>query len=146
MSNAFFDNVRNLVVGDAAAAHTLPVFETATLKAHLVDAADYTLSTATHQDEADITNAGLMTAGGTSTLANITGGAVGVGVIDCDDILWTSVTGDQAEYIIVWEDTGGADTTDPLICVFDTTNTGLPVTPSGGNITAIVNSSGLFSF
>lgn len=137
MANAFYTNLRNLVVGNGT--HTLPDFDTDTLKAQLIDAGVYTYSAA-HQDEADLS--GDLS---TTTLTSVTAGTVGVGVVDCDDIVFSTVSGAESEYIVIYQDTG-TTTTSPLICIFDTTNTGLPVTPSGGDITAIVSASGLFSF
>jgi hypothetical protein len=54
-------------------------------------------------------------------------------VFDADDITLTAVTGDQFESIVVYRDTGTESTSD-LIAFFDTA-TGLPFTPSGGDIT-----------
>jgi hypothetical protein len=42
------------------------------------------------------------------------------------------VTGDQSEALVIYKDTGMASTS-PLIAYIDTA-TGLPYTPSGGNI------------
>jgi len=138
MANSFYDNILDLALGNGT--HTMPDMDTDTLRANLIDAGVYTLNTATHQDEADL--AGVTKE---ATLATVTVGVVGVGVVDCDDIVFSAVAGAESEYIVIFQDTATASTS-PLICVFDTTNTGLPVTPSGGDITAIVNASGLFSF
>jgi len=137
MANQFYENYLNLALGNGT--HTLPDLDTDTIRANLIDAGVYTLNTATHQDEADL--AGVIKE---ATLATVTVGSVGVGVVDCDDIVFSSVAGAESEYIVIFQDTATASTS-PLICVFDTTNTGLPVTPSGGDITAIVNALGLYT-
>jgi hypothetical protein len=73
----------------------------------------------------------------TSTaLANKTGT---LGVFDADDITMTAVTGISAEAIVLFLDTGTAATSS-LICYLDTGVSGLPVTPSGGNISIIFDS------
>lgn len=97
-----------------------------TLKAVLVDTADYTFSAA-HDFLDDVPSGARV--GTPQTLASKT---VTDGVFDAADITFTSVTGDQCEAIIIYEDSGSEATSD-LICYIDTA-TGLPVTPNGGNI------------
>lgn len=55
------------------------------------------------------------------------------GIFDADDVTFTSVTGDQSEALVIYRDTG-VESTSKLIA-FISEATGLPVTPSGGNIT-----------
>ena len=55
------------------------------------------------------------------------------GVADADDVTFLTVTGPQSGAIIIYHDTG-LDATASLIAYIDTA-TGLPVTPSGGDIT-----------
>ena len=100
-----------------------------TVKVHLVDAADYTVNLGTHDFENDITDAGIVSTA-TVTITGTTGGA-----LTANNTTFTSVTGDVCEALVLWVDTGGADTTDPLIAYFDTFSAGMPVTPNGGNIT-----------
>jgi cyanophycinase-like exopeptidase len=64
------------------------------------------------------------------------------GVFDTADFVWSSVSGDQSEAVILWDDT---QTNDRLIAFYDTGITGMPVTPNGGNINVTVNASGWFS-
>jgi hypothetical protein len=108
------------------------------VKALLVDAADYTYS-ATHQFLSDVAGAGRVA----------TSGALGSktfvsGVFDSADPTFSAVSGDQSEIIILFVDTGVAGTS-PLIAYYDTGITGIPVTPSGGDINVIVNASGWFA-
>lgn len=98
-----------------------------TLKAVLVDTADYTFSAA-HDFLDDVPSGARV--GTPQTLASKT---VTDGVFDAADITFTSVTGDQCEAIIIYEDSGSEATSD-LICYIDTAASGLPVTPNGGNI------------
>lgn len=55
------------------------------------------------------------------------------GVADAADMTLTSVTGDQFESIVIYKDSG-TESTSNLIAFIDTA-TGLPFTPSGGDIT-----------
>lgn len=55
------------------------------------------------------------------------------GVADADDVTVSTVTGDQFESVVIYRHTG-TDSTSNLIAFIDTA-TGLPGTPSGGDIT-----------
>ena len=110
-----------------------------TIKVQLVDTADYTLDLVNHDFYDDITAAGRV---GTAT-AVTTPTVTGAGVFDADDVTLVTVTGDQAELLIIFKDTG-VEATSPLIAAFDTA-TGLPVTPGGGNIPITWDVAGIFS-
>lgn len=56
------------------------------------------------------------------------------GAFDADDVVVSTVTGDQFESFILYDDTPGTEATKDLIVFFDTA-TGLPLTPNGGDIT-----------
>jgi len=122
MANALYDSGRQKVLEGAIA------WLTDTIKAVLVDSGQYTISLATHTSLNDIP-AGARIA----TSAALTGKTTTGGVADANDVTFTGVTGVTSEYVIVYKDSGVA-TTSWLICCFDTA-TGLPVTPSGGDIT-----------
>jgi len=98
-----------------------------TIKAVLVDLADYTFSAA-HEDLADVASAGRVATSGALASKTVTGG-----VFDAADITWSSVSGDQSEAIVIYIDTG-TEATSRLILFLDTGVTGLPVTPNGGDI------------
>lgn len=55
------------------------------------------------------------------------------GTADADDITISSVSGDEAERLIIYQHTG-VDSTSPLVLSIDTA-TGLPFTPNGGDLT-----------
>ena len=74
------------------------------------------------------------------TIANTT---VTGGLFDGDNVTFTSVTGDPCEALIIYIDTGTAGTS-RLVAYLDTSVTGLPVTPNGGDITITWNASGIF--
>lgn len=100
------------------------------IKVVLVDAADYTVNTATHEFLSEIPSAGRV-----AISANLTGKTATGGVADANDVTFPSVTGDISEALVIFKDTG-TDTTSPLIAYIDTA-TGLAVTPNGGDITVI---------
>lgn len=100
------------------------------IKVVLVDSADYTVNTATHEFLSDIPSAGRV-----ATSANLSGKTATGGVADANDVTFPSVTGDVSEALVIYKDTG-TDTTSPLIAYIDTA-TGLAVTPNGGDITVI---------
>ncbi len=98
------------------------------IKCVLVDTNDYTVNLATHDNLDDIPSGARV-----ATSANLTGKTSTDGVADADDVTFTSVTGDQSEALVIYQDTG-TESTSKLIAYIDTA-TGLPVTPGGGNIT-----------
>lgn len=114
--------------------------DTDVIKASLIDSADYTFSAAHDEysggarDVAAIAIVAESGALGSPTIVN--------GTFDTADFTWATVSGDQSEAVIVWDDT----LTNDRLCVFyDTGMTGMPVTPSGGNINFTVNASGWFA-
>jgi hypothetical protein len=104
-----------------------------TIKVQLVDAADYTVNLGTHDNFDDVPAAARV--GTAVALANKSTTA---GVFDADDVTLTTVTGDQSEALVLYKDTG-TESTSKLIAYIDTA-TGLPITPSGGNITIVWDS------
>jgi hypothetical protein len=93
----------------------------------LIDAADYTKDLAAHDFLNDVAAGARVST--TGALANPTKAA---GVADADDTVFTSVTGDPSEQLIIYQHTGTESTSD-LVANIDTA-TGLPVTPNGANI------------
>ncbi len=98
------------------------------IKCILVDTADYTVNLSTHEFLSSVSGAAIV-----ATSGNLTGKTTTGGVADADDVTFTTVTGDVSEAIIIYKDTGSAATS-PLIAYIDTA-TGLPITPSGADIT-----------
>ena len=108
-----------------------------TIKATLVDAADYTFSSAHEYMNTNTVAAAAKVA--TSAAMSLVDAANG-GVLDASDVTWSAVTGDPSEAIIVWLDGGDGGTTAAgtvsfLLMYIDTVSSGLPVTPNGGDIT-----------
>jgi len=111
-------------------------FDTNNIKASLLDASDYTRNLAT-QDFYDDVSAAEVDASG-----NLASKTTAAGVADAADVTLTAVTGDAADEVVVWADSG-TPSTSALIANWDT-GTGLPVTPNGGDITIAWNASGMF--
>lgn len=142
MANALFTVYRNNILGDNS--FTNVQLDADSIEAMFVDHADDTPVPATDQDIADILSAARVPAfGSTPALANKTIGTVAAGVFDADDTVFTSLSGDQVESLILFKDTG-TDTTSILIAFFDTFSSGMPLTPNGGNVTVQWNASGIF--
>lgn len=134
MSNALYDTFKQGLLNKEFD------LDTDTIQATLVDGADYTYSAA-HDFYAgstpDVAAAAKVAASGALTSPSITNGT-----FDTADFTWSTVTGDQSEAIILWDDT---ITDDRLIAYYDTGMTGMPVTPNGGDINVTVNGSGWFA-
>jgi len=111
------------------------------IKATLIDSADYTFS-ASHSVYGGGTPY-VPAAAKVAESAQLGSATVSAtGGFDTADFSWTSVSGDQSEAIILWDDTV---TNDFLVAFYDTGMTGMPVTPNGGNINVTVNASGWFT-
>lgn len=105
--------------------------ETDDIRVILIDSANYTVDYAAHQFLSDIP-ALARVATSTSLLNKI----VGIdGVLDADDIVLTAVSGNAADAVVLYIETG-TETTSRLIS-YDNTSTDLPVTPDGTDITVI---------
>ena len=101
----------------------------------LVDTGVYTYSAA-HQFLTSLT-------GVVGTAQLITTKTVVNGLFDGDNVTYTGVTGNSVEALVIYIDTGVAATS-RLVAYIDTSVTGLPVTPNGGDITITWNASGIF--
>jgi hypothetical protein len=102
----------------------------------LVDTGTYTYNAA-HDFYNDLS-------GVVGTDQRITAPTVTNGLFDGGDLTYTSVSGASIEALVIYRHNSGANTTWPLVCYLDTSVTGLPVTPNGGNITVTWNASGIF--
>jgi len=101
--------------------------DTNDIRAILVDGADYTPNLATHETLANIPAAARVAVSGALQSKTVTDGA-----FDAADIVIAAVSGDQFEYIALYQHTGAESAL--LIYLIDTA-TGLPCTPNGSDIT-----------
>jgi hypothetical protein len=138
LSTIVHTNWLQLMLG--AGNHTLPDFDTDDIEAALLDATDVpggAVDGATDEDYADV-SAGLIVAG---AQADVPGGTASGGVVTLSGALtFSAITGDAADYLTVFKNSG-TDSTSPLMITWDSASTGLPVTPNGGDITATWGSS-----
>lgn len=103
----------------------------------LVDTGTYTYSAA-HQFFSSLS-------GIVGTDQRITSPTVTTGTLDGTDLTYTAVTGASVEALVIYRKNSGANTTWRLVAFIDTSVTGLPVTPNGGDITITWNASGIFT-
>lgn len=120
MANALYDFGRQKFLEGSIA------WLTDTIKVALVKTA-YAVNLATDQFVTDL-GANILVRSSALTTKTST-----AGVADADDVLYAALSGAQVSYIVVYKDTG-ADATSPLIAYYDTA-TGMPFTPSGGDVT-----------
>jgi len=133
MANAIYPKYKEAILQSAANSN----MSSGAVKVALVDTGTYTYSAA-HEFFTSVSSAvvGTPQTLGSKTFAN--------GVFDAADATFPSVTGNSAEALLIYIDTGTAGTS-RLIAFIDTGVTGLPVTPNGGDINAVFNASGIFA-
>jgi hypothetical protein len=137
VANALYRSYKNRILGSGSL--HLPDWDADVITAVLIDSADYTVDLTTHDAFDDVAGAAQVAS------AALAGVAISAGAVDANDTTFTSVTGDQSEAIILYENTAGAASTDPLLAYFDTFTSGMPVTPNGGNIVVVWNASGILT-
>lgn len=133
MANAVYPKYKEALISGAANI----ALSSGTVKAVLVDLADYSYSAA-HDFFDDVPSGarvGTPQTIGSKTVTN--------GLFDGADVTFPAVTGDQSEAIVVYIDTG-VESTSRLVAFFDTGVTGLPVAPNGGDVLITWNASGIF--
>lgn len=139
MANGLFASYRTLVLSAP------PNLSSLTIKAMFIDNADDTAVLATDNFIDDIASAGRIPAiASCPSLANKTLGTVAAGVFDADNTTFSALSGDPAEQLILFEDSGTEATSD-LLAMWDTA-TGLPLTPNGGDVVVTWHASGIWTF
>ena len=113
-------------------------YDTDNVKAVLVDTGSYTANLISHEFLSDIPAPAR-----TAISSNLLGKTITLGTIDADDLVLPSVSGNESEAIVVYQDTG-SEGTSRLIAYVDSA-TGLPVTPNGTDITIRWNANGIAS-
>lgn len=142
MANFVSDKYRNNVLGDNT--YTNVQLDADTISAMFLDNADDTAAVSDGDLSAILSAARVPAVGSCPTVGTKTLGTVAVGVFDAADTVFTSLSGDQSEQLILFKNTG-TDATAVILCAWDTA-TGLPLTPNGGNVTVVWSASGIFSF
>jgi len=136
MANAIYPKYKEALLG--AAANSAITGSGATgLYAALVDTGTYTYSSA-HEFYSSLS-------GVVGTDQEITTPTLTNGTVDGDNVTYTAVSGATVEAIVLYRKNAGANTTWRLVAYIDTSVTGLPVTPNGGDISITWNASGIFT-
>ena len=131
MANAIYPRYKEaLLTGDSNISLT-----SGTIKVALVDTGTYTYS-GNNQFYANLS-------GVTANSGALASKAVTNGYFTTGNAEFTAVSGNQSEALVIYIDTG-VTTTSRLVAYLDTNVTGLPVTPNGGDITVVANTSGWF--
>lgn len=128
MATRIHTNWLQLMLG--AGNHTLPDFDADNIDASLLDQTDSGDVTASIEDYDEV-DAATVVATADVAHSSTTGGVVTL----TGAVTFTSVTGDAADFLTVWKNSG-TPATSPLVITWDSASTGLPVTPNGGDITA----------
>lgn len=124
MANAIYDKALE------AFANAQIAWLTDTIKAVLVDTNGQTpyAFDQTHQFLSDVpVGARIATSPALGNKTNVSG------ILDADDVTFSGVSGQTAEAVVLFQDTGSAATS-RLLCYIDTAS-GLPIAPNSGNIT-----------
>ena len=130
MANALFDSGREDFLSGALA------WATDEFRLGLVDDTDVTFDL-TVNDFWDDLVPGLVHANAESdALGSKT---VADGIADAADKTWSLVSGDAADYVVCFKETG-TDATQNLVFALDSATTGIPVTPNDGDITIAFDS------
>lgn len=132
MANALYVSYKNNALGTG----THVDLDADDIRMVCTDHTDDTPNTTT-DDALDDISAGTV---GTATLS---GESIAAGAFDSTDPVFTALTGDAFDSLTLYKHTG-TPSTSLLIAYYDTA-TGLPFTPSGGDVTVVVHASGYFS-
>jgi hypothetical protein len=137
VANALYPRFKQSLLTEADANKSLDQTTTnAPFAALVTTSGGYTYSSA-HQFYSSLTNVqGTDVAITTPTVVN--------GLFDGDDVTFTAVSGTVIGAIVIYRKNTGANTTWRLVLYEDTSVTGLPVSPNGGNIVITWNASGIF--
>jgi hypothetical protein len=132
MANAIYPKYKEALISGGANTSLA-----GTVKTALVDTGTYTYSAA-HEFLTSLTGVvgTAQTIGATKSYTN--------GIFDGGDVTFPTVTGNTAEALVLYVDTGVAGTS-RLVAYMDTGVTGLPVQPNGGDVGVTWNASGIFA-
>lgn len=136
MANAIYPKYKEALLGGAANS-ALTGSGTTGLFVALVDTGTYTYNAA-HQFYSDLS-------GVVGTDQEVTSPTLTNGVVDGGDVTFPTVSGASVEALVFYRKNAGANTTWRLVAYLDTGQTGLPVTPNGGNILGTWNAAGIFA-
>lgn len=130
MANAIYDKYKESLLSGAANV----ALDSETVKISLIDTAEETYNS-TDQFYSDVANVV-----SSATLANV---SITNGVLNADDVTFVDLTGESAEALLIWIDTGNTETSH-LVAWMDTNIDGLPITPDGSNVDITWSTDGIF--
>lgn len=136
MANAIYPKYKEALLNNSANS-AITGSGTTGLYVALVDTGTYTYS-ASHEFYSSLS-------GVVGTDQEITTPTLTNGVVDGGDVTFSAVSGNSVEALVIYRKNAGANTTWRLVAYIDTGQTGLPVTPNGGDITLQFNASGIFA-
>jgi hypothetical protein len=136
MANAIYPKYKQSLLSADANSDLLQSTANVAPYVALVNTSSYTYSS-THQFYSSLS-------GVVGTDQQLTTPTATNGTFDADDVTYTAVTGSTVGALVVYRKNAGANTTWRLVMYEDTSVTGLPVTPNGGNIVVTWNASGIF--
>ena len=148
MANALYECYKQEALGDTAGpGHGFIDWETPGgngIKASLMDTGDYAVNLVTDQDQVDLTDTGIVATSASFTVDVSV--SAGVATIDVPaNWTWSSVSGAESETIVVYHDSA-TDSTSLLAIYYDAFDSGMPVTPNGGDINVTVHANGLWTW
>lgn len=136
MANAIYPKYKEALLNNSADSALTGSGATGLFVA-LIDTGTYTFSSA-HQFFSSLS-------GIVGTDQEITAVTLVNGTVDGNDVTYTAVSGASVEALVLYRKNAGANTTWRLVAYIDTSVTGLPVTPNGGDIIITWNASGIFT-
>ena len=136
MANAIYPEYKEFLLGASANVSLNVNDSTDGPYVALIDTGTYTYNSA-HDFYNDLS-------GVVGTDQNITSPTIANGVFDGADVTFTAVSGNTVEALVIYRHNSGANSTWKLVAYIDTSVTGLPVTPNGGDISIQWHASGIF--
>ena len=133
MANAIYTKYKEALIGGGSNVD----LSAGTVKVALVDTGTYTYSSS--HDYYDDVSAAVV-----GTPQTIGSKSFTSGTFDGADVTFTAVSGSTVEALVIYVDSGSSATS-PLVAYIDTSVTGLPITPNGGDISIAWNASGIFT-
>lgn len=111
--------------------HSAIDLNTDNIDVSLLDETDSGTITASFVDYDEVDTPTVVATGDLPAVTSITDGVVTL----TGALTFSTVTGDQAEFLTAWKNSG-TPATSPLIITWDSASSGLPVLPNGGDIIA----------
>jgi hypothetical protein len=128
LATVIHDDFLDAMLGNPT--HSVIDFNADNIDVSLLDETDSGTITASFVDYDEVDAATVVA---TTDVASITIGVVATGALDAADTTFSSVSGDAADFLSLWKNSG-TPATSPLAVTWDSATTGLPVTPNGGDI------------